>query len=146
VVIAVVRSIRSRADTGLMLVLGAIALIYAAGIAWIGPLVADPTDFLPTRRWASLGTTFALQAGVSRFAYSGLATVVTAARARRWAWCAALVAALLPMVALALVGGFPITPSSYAANMLPFTATLFCPIVAGMAFALSQRPGQAYAA
>lgn len=53
---------------------------------------------------------------------------------------------LVVRVALALVGDVPTDPSSYATNIVPFAAPLLCPLVVGMAFALSLRPGQEYAA
>jgi hypothetical protein len=139
--IAVTASVRARAGTALAVLLVLVALVYVAGIVSSNQLVADPT-YLDRHPFAGLGTALAAAVDLGLFIITGLAMLLAAAFARRWAWLAGLVAAMLPMAALALSGMLPTSPSKYAQNVVPFTVALFCPVLAGLVYSLFWRRPQ----
>jgi hypothetical protein len=139
-VIVVVRSVQTRTGIGLALLLGVVAIVYAVSVAWNGALIADPTDYLHTHPFGGLGPAISLLVDLFLFALSGCALLVVVASARRWVWLSIVGASFLPLVVLILVGQLPRDPFSYADEIVPFTAVLCCPLIVGLAFALSRRP------
>jgi hypothetical protein len=106
--------------------------------------VAAPA-YLDSHPFAGLGTALAVAVDLGLFIITGIAMLLAATLARRWAWLAGLITAMLPMVALALSGMLPTSPFKYAQNVVPFTLALFCPVLVGLVYSLLWRRPQHFA-
>jgi hypothetical protein len=138
--VAVTVSKRTRTGSALAVMLVIVAAVYVAGIITTGPLVANPTYIDMTRYpFAGLRTGLTVLVDLALFFIAGIATLITAAISRHWAWLAGIVLAMLPMLVLTLGGRLPTSPSIYIQNVVPFSAALFCPLLVGLAYALSRR-------
>lgn len=136
--VAVAATIRMRKGYALAVLLVLIGAIYVAGIIWNDQVVPDPTyDYgrHPFAGVGGLGTALTVLVDLGLFFIGGAAALIAAAIAHRWAWLAVIVAAMLPMLALALGGMLPTSPSSYAQNVVPFSAALFCSLLVCLAYA-----------
>jgi hypothetical protein len=139
--IAVTASARARTGSALAVLLVLVAVVYVVGILSNNQVVAG-SDYLDRHPFAGLGTALAVAADLGLFIIAGLAMLLAAALARRWVWLTGIAAALLPMVALALAGMLPTSPSKYAQNVVPFTVALFCPVLVGLVYSLLWRRPQ----
>ncbi len=137
--IAVTATVRTGVGCALAMLLVLVAVAYVAGIIWNAQLVANPAAYLASHPYGGLGPAIAIAVDLGLFGIVGVSALVTAAVARHWTWVAGIVAAVLPMVALALSGMLPTDPFSYARNLIPFSAALFCPVLVGWTYAMSRR-------
>lgn len=148
--VAVAMTVRTGAGSALAVLLALVAVVYVAGIIWTCELVADPTAFLADHPYGGLGPALTIVVDLGLFGIASVAALVTAAIARHWKWLAGIVAAMLPMAALAFDGMFPTDPFTYARNVVPFFVALFCPLLVSWAYALSRRrsrsPGESLGA
>lgn len=137
--IAITVTVRTGAGFALAMLLVLVAAADIAGIIWNARLVADPAAYLASHPFGGLGPAITIAVDLGLFGIAGGAALVVAAIGRHWRWLFGIVAALLPMVALALGGMLPRDPFSYAQNIVPFTVALFCPLLVGWAYAVSRR-------
>lgn len=136
--IATTATVRTRTGSALAVLLVLIAATYVAGILWNADLLADPNTYLARHPWAGLGTAFTEFVDFLLFCITGVALLVVAAISHHWSWLAGLAASTLPMVGLALGNMIPVTPMGYAQDLVPFSAAMLCPLLVGMAYALSR--------
>lgn len=137
--IAITVTVRTGAGFALAMLLVLVAAADVAGVIWNAQLVADPTAYLARHPFGGLGSALTIAVDLGLFGIASVAVLLATAIARQWRWLAGLVAAILPMVALALGGMLPLDPFSYAQNIVPFSVALICPLLVGLAYAMSRR-------
>lgn len=137
---AITVTVRTRSGSALAVFLGLVAVAYVAGIFWNIEAVADPTAYLAHHYlFGGLGPALAIIVDLGLFGIASVAVISAATLMRHWRWLCGIIAALLPMVALALAGRLPTDIFSYVENIVPFSVVLFCPLVVGWAYAISLR-------
>jgi hypothetical protein len=135
--VVIITTLRTGRGAALAALHAFVAAGYAVVIIWTAPLLAHPAAYLADHPFAGVATGLAEVVDLGLFCLASLAALAVAAFARHWRWLGGLSATLLPMGALALGGRVPMSPSTYAQDLLPFSAALFCPLLVGLIYAIT---------